>query len=347
MPIVGLRGGLQALRATVANRHALLAHAIHWPLGQLMSPSTYQIAPAWLECPGWELQPPINTGTWCTVHRARPVGAGGANWPYCLKVLRAEMQSDAQAIARLRQEAHVGRLVSHPNIAAALDASVGRNPYFIVLPWLEGDTAAALARSRCLPPANLATAIVRQVAGALSALHATGWLHGDIKPANIMVARAGHATLFDLGFATRISPTSSGSETWLSGTIDYLAPERLTSAIRADVRSDLYSLGATWFELLTGRPPFAGIPAEIARQHVSTPAPSVRALAPQVPLGVAALVAQLLSKDPLRRLASAAELIDRIVPLEIEHLADSLPKMDQIAPTRNSAWPVTGPVQVA
>jgi serine/threonine-protein kinase len=156
------------------------------------------------------------------------------------------------------------------------------------------------------------------VAEALEALHAAGWMHGDLKPGNVFLSPGGHVTLLDLGFARRCDETGSAVDRLLTGTCNYMAPELITSALGADIRSDIYSLGVVLFELLAGRLPFTGGSlTELTEQHRRCRPPDLRRLAPQLAGGVVQLVQQMLAKDPLRRPQSPCELIDRLVRLEI------------------------------
>jgi len=157
------------------------------------------------------------------------------------------------------------------------------------------------------------------VSEALDALHAAGWMHGDVKPSNTFISPNGHVTLLDLGFARCPGETGSAVERCVTGTYNYIAPEMITSALGADIRSDVYSLGVMLFEMLCGRLPFEGDSlAELAIQHRQTPAPDLRRLVPQLPTGVVRLVREMLAKEPLRRPQSPRELVDRLAALEIE-----------------------------
>jgi len=171
-----------------------------------------------------------------------------------------------------------------------------------------------------MAPVDLPVALwmARQVVEALEALHAAGWMHGDVKPGNVFVSPEGHVTLLDLGFARRRDETGSAVDRLLTGTCNYMAPELITSALRADIRSDVYSLGVVLFELLAGRLPFTGESlAELATKHRQSRPPNLRRLAPHLPQAVVELVQQMLAKDPLRRPQTPRELIDRLVGLEI------------------------------
>ncbi len=247
----------------------------------------------------------------------------GACAPYAVKLLKPQWQEDTSAVKLLRREARVGRTVAHPHLAPILAAHVHEPPYYLVMPWLDGCTLASLVAAVDRPDLAAALWIVRQTAEALDALHHGGWLHADVKPANIMVSPDGHATLIDLGFARRENEAGDAADRELAGTIAYMAPERLTSALRCDIRGDIFSLGVTLYELLTGQLPFLAVDmAALVRAHRQDEPRDVRQLAPHVPHSVAQLIHQMLAKEPLRRPQTPAELIARLSALEIESLAE-------------------------
>ncbi|HEX4130030.1 MAG TPA: serine/threonine-protein kinase [Pirellulales bacterium] len=270
----------------------------------------------------WELVQLSAEGALSHVHRARPAeSAGNGPCRYALKRLKPEWEADEAAIGLLRREAVVGTTVQHRSLVPVLDAQVERAPYWVVMPWLEGITLAELLR--CGPLDHpVAYWYARQVAEALEALHAAGWMHGDVKPSNMIVSPEGHLTLVDLGFARR-----RGDHRWTLdegglGTPQYLAPEAVTSAVRPDIRSDLYSLGVMLYEMLVGRRPFeAADAAELVRLHRENRPRPLQSLVPQVPRAAAELVMSMLAKEPLRRPQTPREVIDALVSLEVETFA--------------------------
>jgi serine/threonine-protein kinase len=261
-----------------------------------------------------------------TIYRARPADGGDSAARYAVKVLNDACQESALAMSFFRREVAVGRRVSHPHLVSVLTAQVNRPPFYLVMPLLNGrtvDMRIADGESFSLPHSLW---IARQAAEALDALHRAGYLHGDVKPANLMVSAQGHTTLLDLGFVRELEETGSVLDRPVVGTISYLAPEHLTSTTRADERSDLYSLGVTLFEMLAGRPPIVADSLEqLAEQQQSDIAPDLRALVPHVPAEIAALVRQLLARDPFRRPRQARELVRRLISLEISTLAERIP----------------------
>ena len=266
----------------------------------------------------WELLWCVGQGRLCQVFRARPASGPNRAAAYAVKVLAARWNDDAAAIEVMRREALVGRRLSHPHLIPILSAHVGAAPCFLVMPWLDGSPLSKLIAAGRRPSLPAALWIVRQVAEALDALHGGGWMHADVKPSNIMLSPRGHATLLDFGFARQPADQTSLVDRCVAGTMHYIAPEMITSALRPDIRSDIYSLGATLYELLCGRPPFtARHLAELAEQHRQHEPPDLRALLPSLPLEVAALVHSMLSKEPLRRPQTPRDVVTRLVALEI------------------------------
>jgi serine/threonine protein kinase len=290
--------------------------------------SSTDLAPSTTPCRlgPWLLERAIGTGAMATIFQARPADGGDLSARYAVKVLDPTWQQHALAVSLFRREATVGRRVSHPHLIGVLSAQVTAAPYYLVMPLLAGRTVEDRIQGGepfALPHALW---IARQTAEALDALHRAGYLHGDVKPGNLMLSADGHTTLLDLGFARELEETGSALDRPVVGTISYLAPELLTSTVRADERSDLYSLGATLFEMLADRPPFqAGSLEELAERQQRGDAPDLRALAPQVPSAVAELVRRLLARDPFRRPRRALDVVRQLIAFEISTLAERIP----------------------
>lgn len=267
----------------------------------------------------------MGEGTFTRVYRARyadtPDPSRGA---YAIKVLRQRWHDSAAAITRLRREAMVGRCVANRHVISVLTAHVHQPPYYVVMPCLDDRPAAALLAAQRRIQLLPALWIARQIAEALDALHTSGYLHGDVKPGNLFISPAGHVTLIDLGCARRLDDDPALDDHTLAGTPAYLAPEVL-AGMRADARSDLYSLGVTLFEMLAGRLPWdeTDVAALVARKRAGS-LPSVRAFAPQVPSDMAHLLSRLTAGEPLRRPLTAREVVHSLVKLEIATLAQQL-----------------------
>jgi len=274
----------------------------------------------------WRVGPLLHEGPLASILAACPAQDGPeAGWPYVVKRLHAHWQDDLHAVDCLLREATVGSQIRHPHLATVVDGNLEDAPYYIVLPRLAGTSLAGLISAARRIELPIALWIARQVAEALAVLHEQGWLHADVKPENIVVGPDGHATLIDLGFARLIGEPGSVAERWIAGTWNYIAPEMIGSGGGFDARSDLYSLGATLYEMLTGRPPFAGRSlADLAAAHRQTTPRPLERLAPELPQPVVELVHELLSKQPLRRPATAHEVVRRLVALEIATLPEQV-----------------------
>jgi eukaryotic-like serine/threonine-protein kinase len=269
----------------------------------------------------WQLARLISESELARVYVAHPVDAAeDSPASYVVKVLRKEWWRDPHAIEMQRRAAWVGRKVSHPHLLPVLSAGVEQPPFYTVSPKLEGRSLARIIDQQRRLPLAITLWIVRQVAEALDALHSTArMIHSDVKPANIVVAPDGHATLVDLGFVHTPGESRHWSTRPVYGTLNYLAPEALTSSLSASPQSDVYSLGVTLYEILAGSLPFVGRDAEhLIRQHRETKPEDIRNRRPETPTAVASLIHRMLAKDPLRRPESAAEVAEELVRLEIE-----------------------------
>jgi len=274
----------------------------------------------------------LGEGTLARVFAARPVASvadpsdADRPAPYALKMLRPQWQDRPEAVGLIRREAAVGRAVAHPHLIAVLAAQVYEPPYFVVMPRLAGQTLAARLRREPMLPLGAALWIARQTAEGLAALHQRGYLHGDVKPANVWLAPTGHVTLLDLSFARPMDAPGSMVNRPVLGTVNYLAPEQVTSALRADCRSDIYSLGAMLYEMVAGRLPLEiRNLAELLRVHRGGRPKNVRVYRADAPRSLADLLRRMLAAEPLRRPQTIDEVIGRLVGLEIDTLAQRVP----------------------
>lgn len=271
----------------------------------------------------WQLVRLLGEGAMTRVYLSRPLDAPESTPAYAVKTLRREWWRDEQAIEMLRREAWVGRHANSPHLAPVLASQVTQPPFYLVFPRLSGETLAErLERGESVSMSQTLW-IARQVAEALAALYRdTGMIHCDVKPSNIHISPDGHATLLDFGFCQTALEARSWASRPVMGTLNYIAPERVTSACAADPRSDLYSLGVTLYQMLTGELPLtASDPTELVIMHRQAKPRCLRDACPGIAKPVASLVHRLLAKDPMRRPSYPEEVVRELVRLEIDAFA--------------------------
>jgi serine/threonine protein kinase len=250
----------------------------------------------------------IASGGMAEVFLARNIAHGAL---FAVKVLAEHLARNEEVVARFEEEARLeARLSGHPNIVPVFDIGAGNGLHYIVMPYVQGeDLASFLRRESRLLPYDAAN-IVAQVAEALAWAEAVGVVHRDLKPANIRIDTSGRAIVLDFGIAK--ASYGSGVITIPGerlGTPFYMSPEHLLGQ-DCDPRSDLYSLGAVFFELLTGERPFRGdsFPA-IQKAHLAADRPLIRNIDPLLPDTYESLVLKLLQKDPQDRFQTAKDLL--------------------------------------
>ncbi|MDX6664671.1 MAG: eukaryotic-like serine/threonine-protein kinase, partial [Solirubrobacteraceae bacterium] len=233
-----------------------------------------------------------------------------------VKVLAEYFSSDDAARARFTREARAAARVSdHPHVVTIYDiAETDGDPpvAFIVMELLAGGTVAERLKSGEPIPHALALRWLDQAADALDAAHATGMVHRDVKPANLLLDAQGTLKVADFGIATLASEAPLTMTGQVVGTAAYFSPEQALGR-PATAASDRYALAVVAFELLTGRRPFpAGTPAAQALAHADTEPPPASAVAPGLPREVDAVLARGLAKDPAARPSSASALVSEL-----------------------------------
>jgi hypothetical protein len=226
-----------------------------------------------------------------------------------VKVLNEGLSHDERFVERFRREALAAAGLSHPTIAGVFDYGEEDSRPYIVMELLDGETLAErLRRDGAMDP-SLVARIGTDVADALAEAHRHGLVHRDVKPANIMVTERGAVKVMDFGIAASAAGGTGLTGTGMvMGTARYLSPEQASGG-QATPASDLYSLGAVLYELLTGHPAFdRPTPVATAMAHVHDPLRPVLELRPDAPPHLAALIERCLEKDPAARPRSAAEV---------------------------------------
>jgi predicted ATPase len=237
--------------------------------------------------------------------------------PVALKVINARFIGDESARRRFVREARAAASVHHPNVASVFHLGQSADGYFYAMEFVEGETLESLIKRCGRLEAKVALEITSQVAAGLAATHEQNLVHRDIKPTNIRVSLKDGglltAKIIDLGLAKPVAdaPTDVAISTpgAFAGTPEFASPEQF-AGVGADIRSDLYSLGATLWQMLTGQAPFRGTAAELMYRHLHAPL-AIRELE-NLPQPIVALIEVLLEKDPSRRFQTPAELVKAI-----------------------------------
>ncbi len=230
-----------------------------------------------------------------------------------VKILLPQHAQDPQTVERFLREARLYAKLEHPNIIPIYDTGVLQGHVFITMKYIRGlSLKQSLAAGDRFDSPRLA-AIAAGVARALAYIHRQGIIHRDIKPANIIVEGAA-VYLADFGIARAESSQTLTQTGMIVGTPHYLSPEQIQGK-RIDARSDIYALGATLYELASGRPPFCGdSPLEILYQHINESARPLKDLAPGIEPTLERVISRCIAKDPARRFQNAdgiADLLDR------------------------------------
>src|SRR5437588_1554358 len=234
--------------------------------------------------------------------------------PVAVKAIAPELAEDPSYRERFKRESQLAASIDHPHVIPVYEAGEWDGMLYLIMRWVEGtDLRAMLSSSGGLPPAR-AVRLLRPVASALGAAHQRGLVHRDIKPGNVLIApcddeREEDVYLTDFGIARRSASQSGMTSTgMLVGTVDYMAPERISGG-KGDAASDIYSFGCMLFEALSGQLPFDR-PTNVAKvfAHVNDPVPSVRTIAQEVPERLDQIVRQAMAKRPEERFSSAGAL---------------------------------------
>lgn len=247
------------------------------------------------------------------------IGSGGMGEVYrgvdtvldrtvAIKILLAQFARDVSFVERFRREAQAAARLNHPNIVGIYDSGADGETQFIVMEFIEGRTLADFmsAGGRFTP--THAVEVAEKICDALAYAHVAGVIHRDIKPANVMVTRKGEVKVMDFGIARIVAgPQTAPQTSAVLGTAAYISPEQ-AQGLGVDGRSDIYSLGAVLYEMLTGRPPFTGeSPVAVAYKHVNE-SPMPPSLAnPEVSPRLDAVLMRALAKNPANRYQTAEE----------------------------------------
>ena len=260
------------------------------------------------------------------------LGAGGMGQVYkarhrlmkrivAVKLIRKECLTHPTAVRRFQREVQAAAKLLHPNIVLAYDADQAGATHFFVMEYVQGKDLRQVVKERGPLPVSEACDYIAQAAHGLQHAYENGLVHRDIKPGNLIVDSRGVLKILDLGLARLTEDTTLSNamtqEGALLGTVDFMAPEQTRQASKVDIRADLYSLGCTFYYLLTGKVPFPGnTTVDKVMKHAEQEPTPLTELRPDVPPAVAAIVRKLMAKDPDQRYPTPAALSEALTSVK-------------------------------
>lgn len=252
----------------------------------------------------YEILEKIGTGGMSDVYKAKD---HKLNRLVAVKVLKQEFSENANFVSKFRIEAQAAAGLMHPNIVNVYDVGEENGIYFIVMELVEGITLKKYIEKKARLSVKEAVSIAIQVSMGIEAAHNNHIIHRDIKPQNIIISKEGKVKVTDFGIAK--AATSNTITSNVMGSVHYTSPEQARGGY-SDEKSDIYSLGITMFEMLTGRVPFNGeTTVAIAIKHIQEEMPSPREYVSEIPISVEQIVFKCCQKSPDRRYQSMGELI--------------------------------------
>jgi|GEM_PF-1313083 len=259
---------------------------------------------------GFEVLERLGGGGMGTVFRARQISL---NRIVALKILKKSQIKGPMPLERLRREALVTARMDHPNIVKGIDLGETEHYFYFVMEFVAGRSVKSILDRDSIIPEERSLAIVLELARALCHAHQRGVIHRDIKPGNIIITPAGRAKLADLGLAKGIMDLTVTQEGTTVGTPQYMSPEQACNPSSADVRADIYSLGATFYHMVTGRLPFQGntVAQVITDVLYGRPIPPEETN-PSVSQTVSRCIAKMMAKKPSRRYQTPEDLIEEL-----------------------------------
>jgi serine/threonine protein kinase len=256
-----------------------------------------------------------------------------------VKVLPPAKAEQPAALGRFYREARAAGSIDHLNVVRTHDIDQDGNLHFIVMDYVEGSNLLDVVRRFGPLTVGRAVSYATQVALGLDVAFRNKIIHRDVKPGNILVDRKGVARILDMGLARFLNDhtdqlTQKYDDKIVLGTADYVSPEQIANSHAVDVRADIYSLGATLYFLLAGHPPFpAGTISQKLEWHRTTDPTPIRSLRPEVPAGLALVIARMMAKDPKARFQTPVQVaaaLEEFLPANVPPPAPE--EMPQLSP---------------
>ena len=262
------------------------------------------------QIPGYQLQKKIGAGAMAVVYKAKQLSLDRT---VAVKVLPRRLSRNAEFVERFYREGRAAAALNHNNIVQAIDVGEAGGYHYFVMEYVEGNTVFDELASGKIYEEGEAIAVVRQVAEALQHAHERGIIHRDVKPKNIMLTRDRVAKLADMGLARATTDVEAAMQEAgrAYGTPYYISPEQIRGEVHIDHRADIYSLGATFYHMVTGRVPFEGpTPAAVMHKHLKEPLTPPDHLNTRLTAGCAVVIEKMMAKRVDERYPSCAELLE-------------------------------------
>lgn len=261
----------------------------------------------------YRLEKKVGEGGMGAVYRAVDDALGRV---VALKVLPRDKAQNEMLVKRFKAEARAAANLKHKNIVGVYDSGEADGYLYIALEFVDGiDVQELLMRKGVLSPKR-SLDIIKQVTLALEHAYEQNIVHRDIKPSNLMIMRDGSIKLADMGLARSLDDGESAGITRAGttvGTVDYMSPEQARDSKSADSRSDIYSLGASWYYMLTGKPPFPeGDLLNRITAHATNPRPNPQAINPEIPDAISQIIETMMAIEPGGRYQTPSELLEEL-----------------------------------
>ncbi|QNN21335.1 serine/threonine protein kinase [Planctomycetales bacterium ZRK34] len=262
------------------------------------------------QIPGYKVLQKLGEGAMAKVYKAKQVSLDRI---VAIKVLPRRAHEDPQFVERFYAEGRAAAKLNHPNIVQAIDVGQAGGRHYFVMEYVEGESVSEYLQEHKRYSEPDALKVVIQIAEALNHAHERGFIHRDVKPKNIMLTADGTAKLADMGLARQVSDREAAeAESGKAfGTPYYISPEQIRGEVDVDFRCDIYGLGATFYNMVTGRVPFTGkSPSEVMRKHLREAPKPPDHINPDLSAGVSEIIEVMLAKDRKKRYNSTAHLLE-------------------------------------
>jgi serine/threonine-protein kinase len=268
------------------------------------------------QIPGYQIISKLGAGAMAAVFKARQIALDRF---VAIKVLPKRMSENKEFVDRFYKEGRAAARLNHPNIVGAVDVGEANGFHYFVMEYVEGKTVYDKLEKGERYNEKDALKLIIQTCDALSHAHKAGFIHRDVKPKNIMITKDGNAKLADMGLARETADVEAAqAEAGKAyGTPYYIAPEQIRGELDVDARADLYSLGATFYHMVTGRVPFdAPTPSAVMHKHLKEELVPPDHLNPDLSAGVGEIIEVAMAKRPQDRYQNAEEMLTDLKRVE-------------------------------